>query len=131
MKIVLLSHGNLAQSFYETTIMIYGHVDDLSYVNLTSDLHTEDYQLLIEKELKPASEVLIIVDMLGGTPFIVASNILRKYNGNKHIDIITGLNLPMLLELLPHLGDIPIDQMKYTALQVGKNGIVDFREIIK
>ncbi len=64
-----------------------------------------------------------MVDILGGTPYTAGAIKLE----NPNINVITGINMPMLLEILPHRNE-DLKVLSKIAAESGKNGIVDVKE---
>lgn len=100
MHIILAAHGLLAKEMLNSTEMICGKQKNVDVIEFVPGEDTED---LIQKymgcisKLEKDSEILIVVDLFGGSPYNAAFDIVMK---NKKIDILTGMNMPMLLELL-------------------------------
>jgi mannose PTS system EIIA component len=96
--IVLVAHGGLAQEFIKTVGEIIGN-DLQAAIGVSVDA-MDDPEIVtpkIEKAIKDVDQgegVLIFTDMFGGSPSHLALRFLRA----GHIDVISGVNLPMLLE---------------------------------
>jgi PTS system mannose-specific IIB component len=95
-NIVLISHGQMARGVKESLEMIVGkqeHVHVVSMPNGGDNIQFEkDLSSLIDSTTE---KVLIIADLLGGTPCNVA---LKLYNGNPNVELISGMNLATVLE---------------------------------
>jgi mannose PTS system EIIA component len=79
--------------------MILGEIDQLQSVTLALEDSMETFQDKLEKALQSLDPegkgALVLVDMLGGTPFNVAIQTAQK----RKIAVITGVNLPMLIKI--------------------------------
>ena len=130
-KVLVLTHGTLAQSFVETAKLIIGNVDYFQFKNLPTSFDIEQYKKEIEEIIEDNSEqgILIITDLLGGSPFISCSQIV--HNHWEKMELITGCNLQMLLAVSEEIEEKSIAELKHVALQVGRDGIIDLKEIIK
>lgn len=108
MKIVLGTHGRLGEELVKSAEMILGKLEGIEVVSLMPGMSFEDFTCLAEEKLAAAhgERVIVLVDLLGGTPSNVFSALTRKYQ----CDVITGVNLPALIGLY-----MSLDQGKFTA----------------
>ncbi len=96
--IVLASHGDFAKGIKQSGSMVFGEQPDVAAVCLTPTEGPDDFRKKLEKAVKSFSdqeEVLFLVDLWGGTPFNQSNAFC---DGHKSWAIVTGLNLPMLIE---------------------------------
>lgn len=97
--IILASHGDFAKGILQSGSMIFGEQENVQAVTLAAHEGPDDIKKKMEDAIatfKPDDPVLFLIDLWGGTPFNQASGLL-----NGHEDkwaIITGMNLPMLIE---------------------------------
>ena len=97
--IILASHGEFANGILQSGAMIFGDQPDVKAVTLQPSEGPDDLKAKIEAAIatfENQDEVLFLVDLWGGTPFNQSNGII-----NGHEDkwaIVTGLNLPMLIE---------------------------------
>ena len=97
--IILASHGEFANGILQSGAMIFGDQPDVKAVTLQPSEGPDDLKAKIEAAIatfENQDEVLFLVDIWGGTPFNQSNGII-----NGHEDkwaIVTGLNLPMLIE---------------------------------
>ncbi|ADU66620.1 PTS sugar transporter subunit IIA [Desulfurispirillum indicum] len=104
--IILATHGNLAHELLETAQSIIGpqeHVKLLS-IDFQHDVDTifTQYEDCL-KDVNQGEGVLILTDMFGGTP----SNISLSYLNTANIEVLTGVNLPMLIKVLTSRAEAP------------------------
>jgi PTS system mannose-specific IIA component len=129
--IVVATHGELGRSLTGTLRMILGEIPGLAAVALETSDSLETFQGKMEKalsEVDPGGEgSFVLVDMLGGTPFNVAFRLSQE----KSIQLITGVNLPMLLKAVSHQGDSDIQALAPEVAKAGKDGVVWARDILK
>lgn len=93
-----MSHGHFASGILNSLEMIIGKQDNIDVIQITDDSSLEGTVEQIENLYKKNNfeDTVIICDILGGTP----SNASLRFLSNKdNILLITGMNLPMLLEL--------------------------------
>lgn len=131
-KVIVVTHGGLAESFYETAGMFIAERSGLAVLGLGVDLEKFKNKLssaVIESE---ETEFLILADLFGGTPFNLAAALCREARmAGKQIEILTGLNLPMLLEILPFAENLSCTELKEMALRAGREGIHDLMEELR
>lgn len=98
-KIIIATHGPLAEAFKSTLKMFTNDIDDVYSVGLT-ETGVEEFKEKIDNIMKEAyedeKEILVLADLFGGTPFNTAMlEIKGKY---KNVEVIAGINLPLLIE---------------------------------
>lgn len=96
--ILLISHGTFCEHLMKSAAMIAGEVDKTQAIPLQAgespDLYGERIKKAVE-ELDEGDGVLVLVDMLGGTPYNQIGSLSRDLN----VQIVTGMNLTMLMYL--------------------------------
>lgn len=129
--IIIVSHGNFAEGMVSAAKMIYGDAaKQVVAIGLKMEESSEDFQIKIEEAIKSVDTgegVVILADLLGGTP----CNKAAAFASDK-VQIVTGVNLGMLLELLgirqsASAGKIAVESL----LDVAKNGMVDYNTLLK
>ena len=96
--IVLASHGELAAGVRQTGSLVFGDQENVAVVSLEPSMGPDDFRANLEKavaSLEDQEQVLFLVDLWGGTPFNQTSAFAK---GHDTWAIVTGLNLPMLIE---------------------------------
>lgn len=97
--VVLLSHGEMAEGMKKSCELFFGdNIANLACCQLYEGMAPETYDKKIDealKEVDDGSGVVVMCDLFGGTP----SNRVMKRASNR-IEVITGMNMAMLLELL-------------------------------
>jgi mannose PTS system EIIA component len=125
--VCLVSHGNLCLELINSYEMISGKNQLLKAIPLDdSGAKAFSKRLEIEiTELLKKGSVLILADLKGGTPFNESMKLLLQYPDD--IELVSGVNLPMLLEigLKLSLEDIPQSHPKLGefAYTTGTDGI--------
>jgi PTS system mannose-specific IIA component len=95
---VIVSHGQLGREMIATAEMIVGEIKNITSVSIdvTTDVDSSREQIRQAiKSVNTGSGVVIFTDMFGGTP----SNISLSFLDESDVDVITGVNLAMLLQL--------------------------------
>ena len=96
--VLVITHGELADALVGTADLIYGPMEQLEGLGLSPDESEESMIARIREaveELDKGDGVLILVDMFGGTP----SNLSLRLMQQGHVEVVTGVNLPMLLKV--------------------------------
>ncbi len=128
MKVLLLSHGNLAREMYETASMIFGDLHDVSYLTLPYGTDLTVYKESVEKVIKGSDHTLVLVDLFGGSPFMISSQFIGMDEYKNKMEIVTGMNLSMVLEVACRMNDSDLQELKETAINAGIHGVCDLKE---
>src|SRR3954462_512478 len=104
--VVVVTHGQLETELVNAAETIVGDVPRFAAVSIGWHEDTEDARHEIAEAIdrvRQDSGVLILTDMFGGTP----SNLAMTFLGER-VEVITGVNLPMLIKLasLPDQADL-------------------------
>ena len=98
--VIVGTHGIFSEEILKSAEMIFGVQENVGSVTFQPgegiDALVEKYNSLIEK-MNSTDGVLFMVDLFGGSPFNAASIIAMKH---ENMEIVTGVNLPMILEVL-------------------------------
>ena len=95
-KILLATHGKLAEGLKSAITLIVGEQDDITFINAyVGDLNFEEELVKYLAEITDEDTLIVMTDLFGGS---VNQTILRKLDLNKSY-LITGVNLAVLLEL--------------------------------
>ncbi len=129
-NIVIVSHGRLAEALVEAAGMIAGAQERLKAVSILPGESPEALEDRLSAALRtgPGQETLVLLDLLGGTPCNVA---LRRLRHNPHLEAVTGVSLPMLLELLTSHPDAPAAELARLAAQAGQDAVRNLRPMLQ
>jgi mannose PTS system EIIA component len=105
--VVVVTHGQLATELLNAAETIVGDLPRFAAVSIGWHEDTEDARGEIQQAIARVEEgagVLILTDMFGGT----ASNLAMSFLSQEKVEVITGVNLPMLIKLanLPEQSDL-------------------------
>ncbi len=118
LEILLLTHGDWGKYIIEAGKMIVGNVDRVSQISLNPADTFEEFYEKVEKKVSEMKEgSLIITDIFGGTTTNVAAKLSLSYN----INIISGLNAPLLFEALLNIDSINEDKVLDGIVEEGKD----------
>jgi len=94
-RIVVAAHGELADAFVSAATLICGVLHDLHAVGLRPDDSPESFSERLVEAVAGDAPVLILTDLVGGTPHNVALTLAR---GMPAATVISGVNLAVLVE---------------------------------
>jgi len=105
--VVVVTHGQLATELVNAAEAIVGDLPGFTAVSIGWHENTDDARQEIEQAVRRVDKgagVLILTDMFGGTP----CNLAMSFLAEGRVEVITGVNLPMLLKLasLPEQADL-------------------------
>ena len=119
---VIVTHGNLAGEQLAAAEMIVGPVSHIGAVSIgwhdDVDVARDEVQRAITRVSKGAG-VLLLTDMFGGTPTNIASMFLEE----GAVEVITGVNLPMVIKLATDTGEDALADVARRICEQGRQGI--------
>ena len=127
---VIVTHGDLANSLLDVVKTITGKSDNIKTVLVKSNDTTEHIRDAITnaiKKVRTDDGVIIFTDMFGGTP----SNIALAFIVEGEVEVITGINLPMLLKFINYREKTPISELVVLLKEQGREGIVLASEMLR
>ncbi|MFT8315959.1 MAG: mannose/fructose/sorbose PTS transporter subunit IIA [Clostridium sp.] len=128
--IIIGTHGKFSQEILRSSEMIFGEQENVSAVTFEPGEGPDDLVKKYKKELEELDlkeGVLFLVDLFGGSPFNAASRIVSE---NENMDIVTGINLPMLLEVYGVRDSSNFQELVDTAKNAAKDGIKSLKEVL-
>ncbi len=122
--VLVLTHGDLAVSILESARKIDPHlVEATDAVTLPWEVDTDSATADLRARLKAMDDgagVLVLTDMFGGT----ATNLALPFLKPDRIEIVTGVNLPMLVKLGSLRGrDVPLNELASRLADAGQKSI--------
>ena len=120
--IVVVAHSHLADQFIAVTEHIVGKQPQLVAVAVQPDDNLEKRRhdiLQAVKSVDTGRGVVILTDMFGGTP----SNLAFSVMGTAKLEVISGLNLPMIVKLVSVREEMPLEEAVLSAQESGRKYI--------
>ncbi|MEA1940718.1 MAG: PTS sugar transporter subunit IIA [Pseudomonadota bacterium] len=120
--VVVVSHGRLADEFVAATEHVVGPMDALLAVCIGPDDDMEKRRTDIKEAIADADRgegVLVLTDMFGGTPSNLAISLLEPGK----VEVIAGVNLPMLIKLAEARSRADLDSLARMGEDAGKRYI--------
>jgi mannose PTS system EIIA component len=123
--IIAISHGSYAKALINSVEMIHGKQKKIRTICLEGNNSIESLKEKIDRTIEELNveEILILVDILGGTPYNAACLFMDR----KNINVITGMNMPMIVEIIPYMVQ-DLEKISSLAEHFGKSGVVNIRE---
>ena len=119
---VLVTHGRLADEFIAATEHVVGPQDNVRAVCIGPDDNMEQRRndiLRAVDEVDDGDGVILLTDMFGGTPSNLAISVMDKPN----VEVIAGMNLPMLIKLASARGSETLADAVASAQEAGRKYI--------
>ena len=128
-KVVVMTHSNLAYELVNTLKGIVGEKDFIETLAFSPDVDYDFIKRKIESLVKEAKgcKLLLVTDMFGGTP----SNIALSFLKEGEVEVVTGVNLPMLVKISQLGPNIPLKELVEKAVEAGRKNIIVASEILK
>lgn len=119
---VIVTHGHLAGELLAAAEMIVGPISHIAAVSIgwhdDVDAARDEVQRAITRVSQGAG-VLLLTDMFGGTPTNIASMFLEE----GLIEVVTGVNLPMVIKLATSTGEESLAEIAPKIRDQGRQGI--------
>ena len=129
--IIVVSHGSMAEGMLEAARMIVGEMEGILAVSLQEADAVENLMDRISEAIQGVDTgegVLILVDVFGASPFNASARLAMVRD---KIEVISGVNLPMLLELAIQHSEADLDALVQTALDAGPSSIRTLSQTLK
>lgn len=127
--VLIVTHLDLGKKLLEVSESILGKQELCKALSIDTTKSMEeilgDIRLSVQ-ELDTGDGVVILADMFGGTPSNLSFSLLNSFN----LEVVTGVNLPMLLKILTNR-NLPLEQLALEAKNAGKMGIKVAGELLK
>ena len=119
---VIVSHGKLAEEILNALTIIIGEAVNIEAISIGWYDDVEESKKKINKSLKSVDQkngAVIFTDMFGGT----ASNLSFSFLKNDQVEIITGVNLPMLIKFVSLQRSNNLKEVVKKVVEQGKKNI--------
>ena len=119
---VIVSHGQVANELLAAAEAVVGDLSHITSVSIGWHDDVEMAKAEIERAIGQVSEgrgVLLLTDMFGGTP----TNISAMFLQENEVEIVTGVNLPMVIKLASMNGELSLRELAKEVEDQGKEAI--------
>jgi PTS system mannose-specific IIA component len=125
--LIIGTHGKFSEELVKASEMMFGQQENLKCVTFeigeSADGLVEKYKNAMEG-LDDKDGILFIVDLFGGSPYNAASRIVAD---NENMDIVAGVNLPMLLEVYMSRSALSLSELVDVAINAGRDSVKSFK----
>lgn len=119
---VIVSHGQLANELLSAAETVVGDISHVTAVSIGWHDDVEMAQDQVKRAIASVSDgagVLVMTDMFGGTPTNIAAMFLK----DGEVEIVTGVNLPMVIKLASNSKDLSLSELAQEVESQGKQSI--------
>ena len=127
--IVIVTHGNLGAELLKVLEHVVGYQEKIEVVSIGPEDDMEETRLNILKSVNDVNcgkGAIVLTDMFGGTPSNLAISIMEGSN----IDVIAGINLPMLVKLASVRSTLTFAEAVDQAKEAGQKYIMTASQIL-
>jgi PTS system mannose-specific IIA component len=129
--VIVATHGEFGLALLATLRMILGETEGIAAIDLVAQDSMESFQAKMEKALDAVDPkglgALLLVDMLGGTPFNVALRLAQT----RKLQVVTGVNLPMLIKAASDREEAQLERLAQDVQAATRESIVTSLELLK
>ena len=119
---VIVTHGQLANELVSAAEMIVGEIHHITAISIgwhdDVDVAREEVEQAIQR-VDTGSGVILLTDMFGGTP----TNIAATFLGQTSVEVVTGVNLPMVIKLATQDKDEQLGELARRVRDEGQQQI--------
>jgi PTS system mannose-specific IIA component len=120
--VVVVTHGQLATELVNAAEMIVGDLPQFAAVSIGWHDDVEQAREEIAQaiaRLDGGDGVIVLTDMFGGTPSNIAMSLLE----DGRVEVVTGVNLPILIKLANQRETVPLREVARRIREDGRNAI--------
>ena len=127
--LVIVTHYRLGEEFVQALRLIVPDAPTIRTVSVDPKQSVEELRSAIGDaldEVEQGEGVLVLTDMFGGTP----SNLSLSFLEEKRVEVVTGVNLPMLIKLATMRESMPLEKLASFVKNYGQRNISVASEIL-
>ncbi len=127
--VVIVSHYRLGEEMLQAARLIVPDAPRFLAVGIEPKQRVDEMRATIAAALEAADQghgVLVLTDMFGGTP----SNVSLSFLGERRVEVVTGVNLPMLIKLATLREEKPLEELASFIKHYGQRNISLASEIL-
>lgn len=130
-SLIIGTHGSFSKELINLAELIYGKLENVNYITFLPGEGQNDlinkYKDIVNK-LDQDPKILFLVDLFGGSPFNAASILVFD---NVNMDVVTGVNLPMLLEVYSNLENSTLNELVEIAINSAQKSVCSLKKSIE
>lgn len=127
--VIVITHGNLGSELIKATELIKGDLKGALAISVDAAKGVENLKKEITTAIKKVDSghgVLILTDLFGGTPSNISLSFLKEHK----VEVVTGVNLPMMLKISERQEDMTLGDFADYIRNYGKKNIYLASEIL-
>ena len=128
--VVLVSHGDFAPGLHSAVKMMTGDRTDVLSTSLKDGMGADEFAANFKeliKDIKDDDQIILLADILSGSPFTNALDVLSQKGMLSNTLVIAGMNMPLAITAVLMKDNFDdLDMLKETLLSEGRSGLVDF-----
>jgi PTS system mannose-specific IIA component len=120
--LLIICHCDLGKELLKAAELIMGRLENADSIAITQTSGSQEMIEVISEKINTMNEgdgVLILTDMFGGTP----SNLSLSFLGDEKVEVLTGVNLPMVISAAQDRRQFGLDDLGERAKEAGKRSI--------
>src|SRR4030042_1200879 len=128
--ILVVSHGGLADALIASVQSLVGNFQRTRGVSFWPKEKEEEIKDRVRKEIAEVDDgdgIVILTDILGGTPTNLSLSFLEK----ERVEVVTGVNMPMLLTLSSYRKGKSLEEIGKLVKKSGRRGIILAKELLR
>ncbi|MDR0826334.1 MAG: PTS sugar transporter subunit IIA [Desulfovibrio sp.] len=128
--IIIVTHMDYGSALLRAAEFILGPIQDCTCIQVDSTLETSEVVTRLQEAVRMLSNghgALVLTDMFGGTPTNLSLSLLGS---RSDVEVITGVNLPMLLRILENR-NLPLAELAEKAIKSGCEGIIAAGQVLR
>ena len=127
---VLVAHVGFAAGLMSAAELIVGKQENVITFSLNEGDSIDELEQNVDlgiQDMSSTGEVLVLVDLMGASPFNISTRLVQKY---PEIKIVTGMNLPLLIEGLMSREDMSVKELAETMAQTGRESCMTLDQLL-
>ena len=127
--LVLVTHGRLAEEFVTAMVHVVGPQERIATISIGPDDDMEERRADIAAAIAAVDTgrgVIVLTDLFGGTPSNLAISLMTR----GHVEVIAGMNLPMLIRLGSARKSMKVVEAVAAAREAGRKYISVASEVL-
>lgn len=127
--VVMVSHGEFAPGLHSAVKMMTGDRDDVLSTSLKDGMGADEFAKNFEALISGFTtddEVVLLADILSGSPFTNALNVLDQKGLMPNTLVIAGMNMPAAITAVLMKDNMDLDMLKETLLSEGRMGLTAY-----
>ena len=128
--VIIISHCKIAEELLKAAQLILGEIPSCIAIGIAAEEKLEKIAERLEQALAQIDQgdgVVILTDLFGGTP----SNVSLSFLQEKKVEVVSGVNLPMVLKIGVGRHKKDLKEVVRTARDAGRKNISVASEIMK